>query len=174
VRFFFPVAQDEDRARAFEPDITAFRPEEVDAARPTVILVVEDEEAIAFIAEESLHDIGYKAVVAQDADEALRCFDELEQSGGVDLVFSDVVIPGIRNGLALSHEIRARNADVPILMITGYSGKMSIDGPQPEAPDVLGKPYRRRELVEGVQAALRRRDYTGASHQRSDFGHAKS
>ena len=87
VRFFFPVARDEDRARALEPDITAFRPEEVDAAHPPLILVVEDEEAIAFLAEETLHDAGYRVVTAGDADEALRRFDELEKSGGVDLVF---------------------------------------------------------------------------------------
>ena len=174
VRFFFPVARDEDRARALEPDITAFRPEEVDAAHPPLILVVEDEEAIAFLAEETLNDAGYRVVTAGDADEALRRFDELERSGGVDLVFSDVVMPGIRNGLALAHESRSRNPHVPILLTTGYNDEMSIDGPQPEALDVLGKPYRRRELVERVQAALRRRGHVGAPHQRSDFGHVRS
>jgi len=174
VRFFFPVAQDEDRARALEPDTAAFRPEEVDVAHPPLILVVEDEEAIAFLAEETLHDAGYRVVTAGDADEALRRFSELEKGGGVDLVFSDVVMPGIRNGLALAHEIRARNPDVPILLTTGYNDEMSIDGPQPEALDVLGKPYRRRELVERVQAALRRRDHTGTPHKRSDFGHVRS
>jgi len=174
VRFFFPIARDEDRARALEPDITAFRPEEVDAVHPPLILVVEDEEAIAFLAEETLHEAGYRVVTAGDADEALRRFDELEKSGGVDLVFSDVVMPGIRNGLALAHELRLRNPDVPILLTTGYNDEMSIDGPQPEALDVLGKPYRRRELVERVQAALRRREHTGKPHQRSDFGHVRS
>jgi PAS domain S-box-containing protein len=174
VRFFFPVARDEDRARALEPDITAFRPEEVDATHPPLILVVEDEEAIAFLAEETLNDAGYRVVTAGDADEALRRFDELEKSGGVDLVFSDVVMPGIRNGLALAHELRSRNPHVPILLTTGYNDEMSINGPQPEALDVLGKPYRRRELVERVQAALRRRAHTSKPHQRSDFGHVRS
>jgi PAS domain S-box-containing protein len=174
VRFFFPVARDEDRARALEPDITAFRPEEVDATHPPLILVVEDEEAIAFLAEETLNDAGYRVVTAGDADEALRRFDELERSGGVDLVFSDVVMPGIRNGLALAHELRSRNPHVPILLTTGYNDEMSINGPQPEALDVLGKPYRRRELVERVQAALRRRAHTSKPHQRSDFGHVRS
>jgi PAS domain S-box-containing protein len=174
VRFFFPVARDEDRARALEPDITAFRPEEVDATHPPLILVVEDEEAIAFLAEETLNDAGYRVVTAGDADEALRRFDELEKSGGVDLVSSDVVMPGIRNGLALAHELRSRNPHVPILLTTGYNDEMSINGPQPEALDVLGKPYRRRELVERVQAALRRRAHTSKPHQRSDFGHVRS
>jgi PAS domain S-box-containing protein len=174
VRFFFPVARDEDRARALEPDITAFRPEEVDATHPPLILIVEDEEAIAFLAEETLNDAGYRVVTAGDADEALRRFDELEKSGGVDLVFSDVVMPGIRNGLALAHELRSRNPHVPILLTTGYNDEMSINGPQPEALDVLGKPYRRRELVERVQAALRRRAHTSKPHQRSDFGHVRS
>jgi DNA-binding response OmpR family regulator len=81
-------------------------------------------------------------------------------------------MPGPRNGLALAQEIRGRNPKVPILMTTGYNDEMSINGPQPEALDVLGKPYRREELVSRVQAALRRR--AGTAHQRSDFGHAEA
>lgn len=172
VRFFFPIAQDEATVQALAPDTTGFRPEEVDKEQPPVILVVEDEAAIAFLAEEILTDAGYKVSVANDADEGLRRFDELEKQGGVALVFSDVVMPGPRNGLALAQEIRGRNPKVPILMTTGYNDEMSINGPQPEALDVLGKPYRREELVSRVQAALRRR--AGAAHQRSDFGHAES
>lgn len=172
VRFFFPIAQDEATVQALAPDTTGFRPEEVDKEQPPVILVVEDEAAIAFLAEEILTDAGYKVAVANDADEGLRRFDELETQGGVALVFSDVVMPGPRNGLALAQEIRGRNPKVPILMTTGYNDEMSINGPQPEALDVLGKPYRREELVSRVQAALRRR--AGAAHQRSDFGHAQA
>jgi PAS domain S-box-containing protein len=172
VRFFFPIAQDEATVQALAPDTTGFRPEEVDKEQPPVILVVEDEAAIAFLAEEILTDAGYKVSVANDADEGLRRFDELEKQGGVALVFSDVVMPGPRNGLALAQEIRGRNPKVPILMTTGYNDEMSINGPQPEALDVLGKPYRREELVSRVQAALRRR--AGAAHQRSDFGHAEA
>jgi PAS domain S-box-containing protein len=172
VRFFFPIANDETTVQALKPDTTGFRPEEVDKEQPPVILVVEDEAAIAFLAEEILSDAGYKVAVANDADEGLRRFDELEQQGGVALVFSDVVMPGPRNGLALAHEIRRRNPKVPILMTTGYNDEMSINGPQPEALDVLGKPYRREELVSRVQAAMRRR--AGTAHQRSDFGHAEA
>ena len=172
VRFFFPIAQDEATVQALAPDTTGFRPEEVDKEQPPVILVVEDEAAIAFLAEEILSDAGYKVAVANDADEGLRRFDELEKQGGVALVFSDVVMPGPRNGLALAQEIRGRNPKVPILMTTGYNDEMSINGPQPEALDVLGKPYRREELVSRVQAALRRR--AGTAHQRSDFGHAEA
>ncbi len=173
VGFLFPIAHVEDRARALEPDTTTFRPEEVDAARPPLILVVEDEEAIALLAEETLREVGYRIVVARDADEALRRFAELDASGGVDLVFSDVVMPGTRNGLALAHAIRELNPDTPILLTTGYNDEMSIDGPQPEALDVLGKPYRRRELIERVQAAIRRRTTVSTPHQRSDFGHVQ-
>jgi PAS domain S-box-containing protein len=175
VRFFFPVREDEERARALVPDTTAFRPEEVDAERPPRILVVEDEEAIANLAHETLTDVGYRVIMASDADEGLARFDEHRDGEGIDLVFSDVVMPGPRNGLALAHEIRERDPHVPILLTTGYNDEMSINGPQPEALDVLGKPYRRRELIERVQAALRRRDREIAEpHQRSDFGHAQS
>jgi PAS domain S-box-containing protein len=171
VHFFFPIAQDEPGVQALAPDTTGFRPEEVDRVEPPVILVVEDEDAIAFLAEEILTDAGYRVRVANDADSGLRLFDELEQTEGVALVFSDVVMPGPRNGLALAQEIRERDPDMPILMTTGYNDEMSINGPQPEALDVLGKPYRREELVARVQAAMRR--LSGKTHERSDFGHAQ-
>ncbi|WP_277967876.1 response regulator [Sphingomonas echinoides] len=170
VRFYFPIAEHDRPVQALEPDTTGFRAEEVDKVDPPLILVVEDEAAIAFLAEEILSDAGYAVKVANDADEGLRLFEQLDRENGVALVFSDVVMPGPRNGLALAHEIRGRNPKVPILMTTGYNDEMSINGPQPEALDVLGKPYRKEELVERVQAALRRR--AGPAHQRSDFGHA--
>lgn len=92
---------------------------------------------------------------------------------GVSFLFSDVVMPGRRNGLALVQKIRPKNPDVPVLMTTGYNDEMSLQGPRPNALDVLGKPYRRDELVSRVQAALRRGGRDRQKHLRSDFGHAE-
>lgn len=62
----------------------------------------------------------------------------------------------------------------PILMTTGYNDQMALEGPQAEAMDVLGKPYKPAELIDRVQTALRNGARTGPGRQRSDFGHAES
>lgn len=173
VKFFFPVAADEDRTLSLEPDQNGFKAEEVDGASSKTILVVEDEVAIADLAEVILSEAGYHVRVAHDFEQGLAAFDELMSAGGVALVFSDVVMPGLHNGLALAQEVRARSADVPVLLATGYNDEMALQGPQPEALDVLGKPYRRNELVARVQAAIRRGGRDRQSHQTSDFGHAQ-
>jgi DNA-binding response OmpR family regulator len=51
---------------------------------------------------------------------------------------------------------------------------MALDGPQAEAMDVLGKPYKPAELINRVQAALRTGARTGPGRERSGFGHAES
>ena len=57
-------------------------------------------------------------------------------------------------------------------MTTGYNDQMALDGPQAEAMDVLGKPYRRSELIDRVQTALRQGPRKGPGRRTSDFGPA--
>lgn len=173
VRFFFPVAKDEDRTLSLEPDRDGFKPEDVDRASTKTILVVEDEPLIADLAEVALTEAGYHVRVAHDFEQGLAAFEDLMTDGGVALVFSDVVMPGTHNGLALAQEVRKRTADVPVLLATGYNDEMALQGPRPEALDVLGKPYRRQELIARVQAAIRRGGRDRQSHKMSDFGHAQ-
>lgn len=173
VQFFFPIPQDEDRTLAMEPDTSGFQPDEVDRQSTRTVLVVEDEALIAELAEAALLEAGYHVRVAHDYEQGLAAFEQLHADGGVALVFSDVVMPGVHNGLALAQEVRKRAPDVPVLLTTGYNDEMSLQGPQPEALDVIGKPYRRQELIARVQAAIRRGGRDRQSHQTSDFGHAR-
>jgi PAS domain S-box-containing protein len=171
VRMYFPVVRSTDASpHALDP--STYRPRRVSETAAPLILVVDDSPEIATLAEEALVEIGYRVVVAHSADEALRRLDETQADGGFQLLFSDVVMPGGANGLALAEEVRKRFPHMPILMTTGYNDEMAMDGPRPEAMDVLGKPYRRSELIERVQAALRRGARTGPPRQTSDFGHA--
>ncbi|BBD97140.1 hybrid sensor histidine kinase/response regulator [Sphingobium amiense] len=173
VQFFFPIPVDDERPLALEPDSNGFRPEEVDRQSSKTVLIVEDEVVIAELAETTLTEAGYHVRVAHDYEQGLEAFHELMAAGGVALVFSDVLMPGSRNGLALAQEIRRIAPEVPVLLTTGYNDEMALQGPQPEALDVLGKPYRRNELVARVQAAIRRGGRNERSHQTSDFGHAQ-
>ncbi len=143
------------------------------AARP-LILIVDDSPEIAAAAEESLTDLGYRVTVAHDAEEALRRFEEAQASGDpFRLVFSDVLMPGGANGLVLAEWVRARDPNVPVLLTTGYNDEMSLDGPRSGSLEVLGKPYRRSELIDRVQAALRHGARTGPGRETSDFGPAR-
>ena len=153
IRMLFPVKTALTAAHAPLPE-RGYRAEQVDAVAPPLILVVEDSPEIAELARESLTEAGYDVAVFQTGEEALKAFDAAK--GEVALVFSDVVMPGGMNGLVLAEEIRKRDPAVPILMTTGYNDEMVLEGPQPEAMDVIGKPYRRSELLDRVQAALRR------------------
>jgi len=114
-------------------------------------------------------------VVAYSAEEALERFEEAAASGdGFKLVFTDVIMPGGANGITLAEQVRERDQAVPVLLTTGYNDEMAIDGPQPHAMDVLGKPYRRSEMIDRIQSALRRGARTGPGRETSDFGHAQA
>lgn len=176
IRMLFPVLrrQVEDAEQAAIP--RGYQAKPLDhLSGPPLVLVVDDIHEAAAMAGEALQDIGYRVVIAHSAEEALERFEEAQASGdGFKLVFSDVIMPGGANGMVLAEQIASRDPTVPILLTTGYNDEMAIDGPQPHAMDVLGKPYRRSELIDRVQAALRRGARTGPERKTSDFGHAQA
>jgi len=124
-----------------------------DAAAPpppgSRILMVEDDDAVAAGVGHMLTDLGYDHTRAAHADEALMILESGEQ---FDLMFSDMVMPGSMNGLALAREVRARRPDLPIVLTTGFSEAAS------EASEanfrLLLKPYRIGDLDTAVRQAL--------------------
>ena len=177
IRMLFPRLKGEVQSKSEEAPATGYRTQPLDGLAPSVlILVVDDNTEAATMAGEALGDIGYRIVLAYSAEEALQRFDEALATGdGFKLVFSDVIMPGGMNGLVLAEQIKSRDPEVPVLLTTGYNDEMAQQqGPQPHALEVLGKPYRRSELIDRVQAALRRGARTGPGRQTSDFGHAEA
>ncbi|MGI4943991.1 MAG: response regulator, partial [Janthinobacterium lividum] len=151
-----------------------YQTQRVDETAATLILVVDDSREIADMACDALSKIGYRVMVAYSAEEALKRFDEAAGAGDpVGLVFSDVLMPGGANGVVLAQQVRERDPSVPVLMTTGYNDEMSLDGPQAMALEVLGKPYRRSEMIDRVQATLRQGARTGDGRRTSDFGPAR-
>jgi len=171
VRILLPAV---DSNADVQSEASAFQPRPVNLTAAPRILLVEDEEQIAAMSADVLGEIGYRVTVAHNAERALEIFSGALEDGPFDLVFSDVVMPGEMNGVALAQEIRRLSPETPILMTTGYNDQMALEGPQAEAMDVLGKPYKPADLIERVQAALRNGARTGPGRQRSDFGHAES
>lgn len=174
VRMIFPKMDAEKADRALSAAPSGYQSRPVNQAAPPLILIVDDNAEIAAAAQEFLTDAGYRVAVAHDAEEALKCFEAALASGDpVRLVFSDVLMPGGVNGLVLADWLRERDPTVPVLLTTGYNDEMSLDGPRSGSLEVLGKPYRRSELIDRVQAALRHGARTGPGRETSDFGHAR-
>lgn len=171
VRMLLPAV---DPNAAAPSEISSYHPRPVNPTAAPRILLVEDEEQIAAMSSDVLGELGYRVTVAHNAERALEIFSGALENGPFDLVFSDVVMPGEMNGVALAQEIHRLSPATPILMTTGYNDQMALEGPQAEAMDVLGKPYRPADLIERVQAALRNGARTGPGRRPSDFGHAES
>ena len=168
VRMLFPVAVERP---AEEP---ARSPPAADPhARTGSVLVVDDEPAIAQLAAETLTEHGYRVTLAHSAEEALRHLEAAEEP--FSLVFTDVVMPGGMNGLMLADRVAELRPATPVLMTTGYNDEMSLQqGPRPRSRDVVGKPYRRSELLDRVAAAIRGGPRTGPGRDTSDFGVAEA
>ncbi|MBY0254582.1 MAG: PAS domain-containing protein [Methylobacterium organophilum] len=124
----------------------------VDRQGTETILIVDDREDVAELARTILRDFGYTTLVASNAREALEILDS---SGKVDLLFTDLIMPGGMNGVLLAREARRRQPKLKVLLATGYAEasleRTDIGGSE---FDLLNKPYRRTELVRRVRAIL--------------------
>lgn len=109
------------------------------------VLCVEDDDTVGEMALELLTTLGCRAQAARNADEALQA--DLD---AIDLVFSDVLMPGTMDGIGLAGEIRKRRPDLPVLLASGYV--VAPERLQALGVHVLSKPYDmeslRRALLE--------------------------
>jgi signal transduction histidine kinase/CheY-like chemotaxis protein len=119
-------------------------------ARET-LLVVEDEAAVRRAVQRNLERLGYHVIAAQDGEDALRIAASLD---GIDLLLSDVVMPGI-DGPELACRLRARWRDLPVMFVTGYSAdrlaRSDAVGPHDR---VLEKPYQLEDLARTIRQML--------------------
>jgi len=115
------------------------------------ILIVEDRREVAELAREVLTDYGYQVTIAYDAAQALGSL----QIVSIDLLFSDLVMPGAMNGLALAREVCRLYPATRILLTSGYSrDSLERDDISGAEFELLEKPYRPIELARKVRAVL--------------------
>lgn len=117
-----------------------------------VILVVEDDEAVRRMTGTRIRALGYDVREAGSVDEALEL---LGRAKDVALVFSDMVMPGVKTGLDLAWHLRRHQPELPILLTTGYSGEMS-DAEALNGFGLIRKPYRQEDLAEAIRNAFRK------------------
>jgi PAS domain S-box-containing protein len=112
------------------------------------VLLVEDNDDVRQLAESLLEELGYDVIRSACADEALELLDREE----IDLIFSDVVMPG-RSGVELARIARERRPGIPVLLASGFSEEV-VQGAAAEF-EVLQKPYDSTSLASALAAALR-------------------
>jgi len=116
------------------------------------ILVVEDDHDVLGVTAESLRELGYQVVTAVDAARALEI---LRGDQPIDLLFSDVIIPGGTNGAQLAVTARRVRPDLKVLLTSGYTAAaLSLEHGLPDNLDVVGKPYQRDELAKKLRLAI--------------------
>jgi PAS domain S-box-containing protein len=107
------------------------------------VLLVEDNPDVAIASRGLLEQLGYSVRWASDAEGALREMD----ADGIDLVLSDIVMPGSMDGLALARALKRKHPRLPILLASGYSD--ATQNAKAEFP-ILRKPYQIHELNEAL------------------------
>jgi CheY-like chemotaxis protein len=111
------------------------------------ILLVEDNVDVGEFAAQLLGELGHEVVHVASGEEAL----ERARNQAFDLVFTDVVMPGM-SGLDLAGQLAARRPDLPVILTTGYSDEIATSGAG--GRPVILKPYRPETLASAIAQAL--------------------
>jgi DNA-binding NtrC family response regulator len=146
VSLYLPIAEDLSLhlPKAIE------RPRSFDGG--ATVLVVDDEVDLLEIAVNYLADMGCKAYTAVDGNDALQV---LQRENGIDLLVTDIIMPGGMNGVELAHKVREVNPKIKVIYCSGFPADALaarsmplVDGP------LLRKPYQRDELNSLVRRVM--------------------
>lgn len=124
--------------------------EPASASQPT-ILVVEDEVLIRMAVSDYLRECGFRVVEAGSADEAVEV---LKADTAVDIVFSDVNMPGSLDGFGLAQWIRRERPRLKVILTSGVSRKAKEAGDLCEESPFLDKPYHHGDLERHIRQLL--------------------
>lgn len=151
IRIYLPRAQDDAGAAHAPPPDTPPRGSET-------ILIVDDEESLIDVARFYIEDLGYRTVTAHDGARALEI---LKQRGDtIDLLFSDVVMPGVIDGYHLALSARSACPHIKVLLSSGFTPRREefANGEgafcAELATNLLSKPYNQIELALALRRAL--------------------
>jgi CheY-like chemotaxis protein len=153
VTMYFPT--DERSCEAGSHEILDTLP--VTTGQGEVILVVDDEAGVREMTVELLAERGYEIYEAIDSTSA---FSQSRKLGRLDLLITDIGLPGAMNGLALAKQLRLERPDLKILFITGYAKAEGISESM-LLGKVVSKPFSLNEIAQCVSAALATPPLTG-------------
>ncbi len=117
------------------------------------ILLIDDDDSLRRVMEFSLTEAGHKVTAAAGGEEGLRLFEK----NSFDAVITDITMPGL-NGMEVLARVRARDAGLPVIMITAYGTiESAVQAMKEGAFDYITKPFNRDELRLTLEKALRLR-----------------
>ena len=129
------------------------------------ILVVEDNAKLRRVAVRQLTDLGYVVIEAEDAAGALASISRQK----IDLLFTDIVMPGALTGPDLAREALARAPALKVLFTSGYPQAQIQEGSLAEKFKLIGKPYRKRDLARALREVLDGGQQVGAPSLRQEL-----
>jgi PAS domain S-box-containing protein len=150
VKIYLPrhVGADEDPAEISRPS------DPIRAIGAESVLLVEDDDALRAYGVELLNDLGYNVLAAANAASALEIIDRGHE---IDLLFTDVVMPGGMNGRELADEAIRRRPGLKVLFTTGYTRNAIVhQGRLDPGLQMIGKPFTYQELGTRIRAILDR------------------
>jgi CheY-like chemotaxis protein len=135
------------------PAIERRRGDDLPPARPDeVVLMVEDDAGVRDFAHSALLALGYAVRVAKNGEEGLA---EVLKSQRIDILFTDVVLPGALNGRRLADEARRARPGLPVLFTTGYTRNAIVhDGRLDPDVTLLSKPYTQDVLAQSLRRMI--------------------
>jgi signal transduction histidine kinase/ActR/RegA family two-component response regulator len=131
----------------FAPDLMPHASDDV-PGHAAQVLVVEDDDEVAALTVEMIHQLGYDTTRVASAEAALGA---LADRRTVDIVFSDVMMPGRMNGVELAQEIRRRRPNLPVLLTSGFAEAARRKAGAQQLK-IIAKPYRIDELRDALAA----------------------
>jgi signal transduction histidine kinase len=146
-----------------QAEAAATQPTGADLPEPTrqgheIILVVEDDPLVRTYVLAQISSLGYRTLSASNGPEALNV---LRSSEPIDLLFTDIIMPGSINGRELSIEALKLRPDLKVLFTSGYTeNAIDHDGRLDQGVQLLRKPYRRSDLANMIRAALMGRGFS--------------
>ena len=147
VKLYLPCAVETRRSEETDPE------NETPRGKGERVLVIEDDPDVRALAVRLLTRLGYRVTDVADAATALSV---LASGSQVDLVLSDVVLPGGVSGPEFAERARAANPSLKVIFMSGYASEAAKHNGFP-APDtvLLNKPFKKGELAKALQDALR-------------------
>ena len=148
IKLFVPAVRTTGDSASATEDATSAR------GQGETILVVEDDEMVRESVADQLTAMGYEVLTASDGPAALEI---LSGDGAIDLLFTDVIMPGGLNGSQLASLARTHRPGIRVLFTSGYTERAAVFTERlPEGAELLSKPYRNEELARRIRRVLDR------------------
>jgi DNA-binding NtrC family response regulator len=123
--------------------------------RISTILIVEDETLIRIMLSDYLQECGFAVLEAANADEAVTLIER--DVSGIDLIFSDVRMPGTMDGFGLAKWVRENRPSLPVILTSGDIGKANLAQDLCANGLFLAKPYELDLIAEKIRQAIEER-----------------